>query len=108
MLGAAEPLPDLQRLLEEGAGFVIEAELGMDAAQGVEEPGAQERLVAELGVEALDAPSQELPGVRRLPPGLPWIGGAEQLLQEARRGVGPRCLLLSLLVGGEGELLLPP
>jgi hypothetical protein len=48
VIGAAEPLAQSQGFLDQRPGLGVEAELGVDAAQGVEEAGAQQRLVAEL------------------------------------------------------------
>ena len=87
-------LADLQGLLEQRPGLVEKAEAGVDAAQGIQEPRPQERLVAKILAEALGAAPQELAGVGRRPLGLARVRSLEQVLQEARRRVGPRRLLL--------------
>ena len=93
MLGAAEPLADGEGFGEQRPGLVVEAELGMDAAQGVEEPRPQERLAVQLPAEALGAAPQKLAGVGRLAVGLPRVRSLEQVFEELRHRVGPRRLL---------------
>ena len=94
VLGAAEPLADRQGFVEQRPGLVEEAERGMDAAQGIQQPRPQERLAVQIPAEAVGAAPQKLAGGGRRPLGLPRVRSLEQAFQEVRRRIGPRRLLL--------------